>query len=554
MTTISEINAVRELDGYEAFALWLRQGFAASQLRHGNSDAPAAYFTTDASGLWDAYLLNLPEEGRQHYNCRACRAFFEKFGGLVTIDASGGTHPAMWEGADPDVVPEKRVPPFFSAAVAALHRAVHRARVTGVFLSSETTWGRPVTGEWVHLHARQNRPTPAPIVQTLDQVMAEKHEDRGMLLRGLAEFPPSTLRAAKSLLETEALYRSEKVLGVATWLLDLQDRLEGAKGPTWDNLAWAAVASAPPGFCHVRSTMIGTLLEDLASGMPFERVSARFAEKMHPLQYQRPQSAPSAGNIKQAEDVVSKLGAAGALDRRFARIEEVLPHAVWTPKPEAEVPKAEGVFGHLLPGDKELKIVSSMAPAQTMTWEKFARTVLPTAERVEVLVPSAGPFCPLTTAANPDAPPILQWDSVEARNPVAWYFHSGGSSAIQFNLRAGSWARVSAITLKPSQWGEKPLDHMGRGIHILIEDCRDARPGEGNMIFPETLRSEFHAVRKTIEAYSHKAKIGGVGEPAAAGLAYNSGKGHPGLVENWGVTLRATSRGVVTAYKLDRWD
>lgn len=53
--------------------------------------------------------------------------------------------------------------------------------------------------------------------------------------------------------------------------------------------------------------MIGTLLDDIASGMSFDSVSRRFAEKMHPLQYQRPQAAPSAGNIAQAEKIVEKL-------------------------------------------------------------------------------------------------------------------------------------------------------------------------------------------------------------------------------------------------------
>jgi hypothetical protein len=54
-----------------------------------------------------------------------------------------------------------------------------------------------------------------------------------------------------------------------------------------------------------------------------------------------------------------------------------------------------------------------------MTWEKFARTMLPEALSIEAQVP-AGPerFMALVTAANADAPPILQWDAEERRNPT----------------------------------------------------------------------------------------------------------------------------------------
>src|SRR2546425_8355197 len=77
--------------------------------------------------------------------------------------------------------------------------------------------------------------------------------------------------------------------------------------------------------------MFGTLLEDISNGLPLPEVSKRFAEKMHPLRYQRPQAAPSEGQLAQAEKIVAQLGAAGSLARRFARLEEV--ETIWTPKP-----------------------------------------------------------------------------------------------------------------------------------------------------------------------------------------------------------------------------
>lgn len=42
-------------------------------------------FTTNADGLFDAYLSGIPEERRQHYNCQCCKRFITNYGGLVTI-------------------------------------------------------------------------------------------------------------------------------------------------------------------------------------------------------------------------------------------------------------------------------------------------------------------------------------------------------------------------------------------------------------------------------------------------------------------------------------
>jgi len=530
-----------DLDGYDIFAANLKKNFLGE---------PGPFFTTNATGLWEAYLNNLPEARRQIYNCKTCQKFIENFGGLVSVDPkSGRTNPVFWNLKLVDC------PEFFRRSMSMICRIVQKAKITGVYLSSESIWGTPEAGGWSHLHVQQSMPCKVPLVNTLSQEMAAKTEEYKMLLRGLDEFSKEVAIKAKSLLETESLYRSEKCLGVATWLLKLHEDRESVKGsPAKNNLTWLAVASAPPGFCHVRSTMIGTLLEDLTDKhMSFEHVAARFKAKMNPLQYQRPTSEPSEANIKRAEEIVAKLAAAGSLARRYARLEDVQAHALWKPAPvKANAPSGkekDGVFSHLKKASKPVGPVVSDAPPVTMTWEKFSQKVLPTAEKIEVQVPGHGSFSALTTAVNADAPPIFQWDSEQERNPVAWYFYSNGSQASDWNLRsAGAFSEVTAIVLKPTQWGTQPLDHFGRGIFILIRDCRDMKLGKAGLgIFPETLKSEFHEIRKTMEAFSRKGELEGAEEASACGLGYSNN-------EKWNVTLQVTSSGIVTRYLIDRID
>ena len=509
-----------------------------------NTDGGAtALFNTDAANLWDSYLDNFgpaPTDGeaatpaRQDKNCCACRQFVERFGALVTVDSTGMTTPAIWHADD--------APDAYKPAVAAMARQIRMANVTGVFLSAAPVWGKPETGVWRHIAVT---PPAAMLhqdrVTTAFQASAGKSEDFKTVMRALNEFTQPHIEVALSLLKTDALYRSEKVLGQAEWLHNLHLARATAHGSAKANVVWRAIATAPAGFCHPRSSMIGTLLADIAAGKDFDEVSRAFAAKMHPLAYQRPQAAPSTGAIAAAEKLFQQLGAAGSLARRYARLEEV--QVLWQPVTMNKALTPEGVFGHLK--SKGAAALNMMLPAQTMTWDKFLRTVLPTAEQIEFCAPKLGSYSALVTAANADAPPILQWDNEAVRNPVSWYFWHGGSTAEQFGLIGGKFHQVNAITLKPCMW-HGGHEHQGHGVLFVIDGAKDSRT-PGACLFPEILKAEFHGVRSVLEAYSNGAKIEGAAEQSAAGVMLQ--KGQP-----WDALVRVTAGGKTLEYKLDRWD
>ncbi len=507
-----------ENDGYEEFELSIKRKLESF------GDVP--FFTTTADGLFDLFLAHLPEESRQHYNCNACRAFVNRFGGLVTIEESGEIRQVMWDN---------NCPALFQSSQLALVNAIYDARVSGVFLSKNKTLGTPVTGEWTHMHAILPKVFEERL-HTVHEAVAEKKADFILLKQSMGEYPIEAINQALLLLRTDALYRSEKVLGVAEWFKSLHDACKAQKnGKLRDNLIWRAVALAPPGYCHLKNTMIGTLLDDIVAGMPIEDVSRRFAAKMHPLQYQRPQAAPTAGNIERAEAIVAKLGIERSLIRRFARLDEV--QAVWRPR-ECQPDHKSGVFSHLAPKGKAL--IKTDAPMVTITWKKFAETVLPDALSMELVVPYRGNFMAVLTAEHMDAPPIIQWDSPECRNPFSWYQYHAGSYACDWGISEG-WCKVTAICLRPSMW-QDGCDHQGNGAMFLLEGAKDSRKGQGNALFPEILKADLREVRSTIEAYSHSAEIQGYENASACGIGYE------------GSTVRVTNDLGIAVYKIDRWD
>lgn len=554
--TVSEVHRIADL-GFEEY-----RGRFQSRFLSVLAESGGRLFTTDADGpmMFGAYLSGFDQSSQQYHTCHACRRFFDVFGGLVTIDESGRTHPALWH--------EEDAPDHYRASVALVARLVSRAKVNGVFLSSAPVWGQPVTGEWTHFAVTPPKEyLHRHSLLTAGQSMAEKKEDYANVCRALGEFNAATIATALRLLETDSLYCSEKVIGPAKWLADLHAARDSALGKDGkNNVVWRAVASAPAGFCHPRSSMIGSLLEDIAAGMDFAEVSRRFAAKMHPLQYQRPQAAPSAGNIAEAEKIVEKLGIARSLERRFARLDEV--QAIWRPvEPKPETPGGSGtggVFSHIKPKEASTSGPAMQIPAVTMTWAKFSREVLPGAESIEILAPTHGNYMALTTAVHADAPPILQWDNdrEDARNPVAWYLYMNGSPATQWGLVGGRYHKVNALTLCPAHWstigdnngsGGPKHSHQTESIIFIIDGAKDLRSdGSGLAIFPETLRSELHGIRSTIEAFSRAGKLAGAEEASACGLALQKRTG--GSQADWDARVRVFKGGMSQNYRLDRWD
>jgi len=294
----------------------------------------------------------------------------------------------------------------------------------------------------------------------------------------------------------------------------------------------------------VRSGMLGALLTDIEEKLSFARIKARFDEKMDPARYLRPQAPPKAGAIAEAEKIVEQLRSAGSLERRFARLSEV--PSIWQPRPAATQPTPAGVFGHLVAGAASPPLRAG-SPSVTMTWAKFERNVLPTAAEIELLVPPVGNFAAYMTASNPEAPPILQWDRDDVRNPVSWYCYTGGSTASRWGLVAHSYRRVTALVEQPSMWDRtRNYSHHGEAVCFVLDGAKDPMAAELGL-FPEILKAEYHAVRSVIEAYSRKGRPTGHEEASVCGLRLQKGT-------DKNTTVRVLSRGVWTIFNLDRWD
>lgn len=550
MQLVSSVSPTAGDDGYAELIAEMRK-----RLQRDASEKADPWFLVSGEGLYDLFLSQLPSEARPTYECRACRAFVDSYGGLVRLGTDGVSYPILWPTDD-------AASPMFQAAMRSLRAACIRRPVESAFVPGELVFGRPSTLDakrgrtWEHfsLTVGESRLWRKPL-QTASQRAAEIREDVGMLRRATLEYSPQVADAAFAFLQGDSLYRGEKVAGAAQWFAELARRVAPVLRNTSvrDKMLWLAAATAPPGFAHIRGGMLGTLMDDVKAGLPPEVIRAKFREKMDPLKYQRPTAEVSAGQVVAAEKAVQALQSAGALSRRYAQWADI-PEWLWTPPapkpqtPQPQAPQPGGVFGHLVKGQKAPGGVTLTASTSVpMTFAKFRRDVLPSAETIEVSLPSSEGLISLVTAADPEAPPILQWDSPERRNPVSWYFPRLPDPVQTWGLKSG-WVPVSGVTLFPTQWFGRDYPQDGAGAIFMLKGARHADARNAGF-FPEFLRAEYHAFRKVLERYATTKAIAipPTGETLVGAALSRGNHSRP-------VRVRVSSRGVTTSYTLDRWE
>lgn len=512
---------------YKSFLVEFQQNFDAIV-------GAAPVFTTNTSLLWETFIENIDEDQRQYYNCHACRDFINAYGGLVVINNEGYVVPVLWQ------VPcnEEQLHEAFLE----LSTRVSKHSVTGVFLSDKKVIGKPETGCWNHMALTlPDHLVNKDHIKTAHQRMADYKTDFQTLIASLREYPKEIATQALALVNAEDLARSAKFLKNAQWFVDLHNKLSDKNEKSRRNLIWREVATASVGLAHFKNTVLGSLMDDIKNGYSYDQLKRRWGSKVDTTQYMRPQEAPTDSNIDQAEKIIEKLNLTSALRRRLARPDEL--EYIWTPTVK-ERTEQQGVFDHLRKQNQELQSIT--VAKRKMTWIRLLNEILPKATEIEVYVNYRDNFVSFVTAVDPEAEPIIVWDSKELRNPVSWYVYDGGSSASQFNLINGNWAKVLGISYIPEMWHNNTPTVFEPSVAFILEGARDSKFDKcGLGLFPELLKRSLYDVRRTIEAFSRKGTLEGDNLNAAAGVLLHKG-------QEYNTQCRLTIDGVTSIYHLDR--
>ena len=411
-----------ENNGYEELVNNIKKTFA-SKLK---DNVKTPLFRTSVSNLFDTFLKYLPDACRQEYTCRACQHFVDRFGGLVFIKEDGTTESAIWN--------IENIPGMFIEPITQMKAIVESAQVQDVFVSDYVDLGTYDTNGFHHFSAK----LPRVMINTsrlkkASQVSAEKAEDYGMLKRALEKYTMPQIEQALNLLESGSLYRGSSYVAMCKWFKETKEKISSINDQSQHtNMIWKYAATAPNGFTHISGSMLVTLLDYIVDGDDFETIKRKFETNMSAENYRRSQSAPTQRAVESAEKLIEKLGLADSLRRRYAKLDELPENEfIWKSKTEKKEEVKSGVFAGVQTKTVDSNETKSVIPQVTMTWDKFRKTILPTADKLEVKVDGTTHLMGMVTAAVPESENIMNWD-----NPFSWYYQNGIDSVIKERVEA----------------------------------------------------------------------------------------------------------------------
>lgn len=363
--------------------------------------------------LWDTYLEKLTTLGhneiyreRGEHDCQCCKHFIRRIGNIVALQE--GRLISIWDHIETGT--------FYDDLAKAMDKLVTEAGIRGIFLHEEDTCGTDrnlelrddgSTHTWEHFYLELPEALVEKHGETRRRKIGSAGDHYGSLKLSMEQLTLDAVGTVLELINESSLYRGSEHLSTVKLMKELLN--EYSTQPQKEHWLWLKSRELGPR-STVRSTVIGTLVRDISSGMDTEQAVKSFEAKVAPANYKRPKALITSSMIKSAEQKVTVLGIDEALYRRPALITDItVNNVLFADKTATE--QMDGVFGQLK-ATQGTKVDKSKA--QDITVHDFMQSVLPTVTKVDALLENrlAEPNgVTLVAPVNPKAPNILRWSN-----------------------------------------------------------------------------------------------------------------------------------------------
>lgn len=412
--------------------------------------------------LWTAYLTAFPEgtnpvfRERTEHDCSCCRNFIKNLGRVVII--KDGQLATVWGESS-------QLPAPYNAVAAALEQVVRNSTIEGVYRSSEKQYGQEVNHErqpsgavltWHHFHgevaSRAYSQTPAAVAGPLNST-AE------VFKRGLDEIDPVSLETVLSLISENALYRGEEFKGTVSAFQALQEKYFASEASAQAIFHWEHLGNPA---ARIRNTAIGTLLQDLSAGVDLEIAVKAFEKKVAPENYKRTTALITPKMIETALATLRGLGLESALNRRFAKLEDVTINNVLWANQEAQSHMRDALAESLLGSNQVKKTRVAKGVGDAMSIDDFMEKVIPTAAQMEVFVSNShqGNFVSLTAPVDMNVGKLFKWG-----NNFAWSYNGNVTDSIKEKVKRAGGNTDAKLRVSLAWFNPDDLD--------LHADCPD---------------------------------------------------------------------------------
>lgn len=448
------------------------------------------------------YLAAAPAEQQQHLNCVCCTTFLGRWGSLVVGNEKGEIHSPFWKDFEASDELEEEVRVIFGK----IRQLVESAKVVGPFALTGGYHGHVTTGGWDHFaltveQFAKIKKLPGTLTDPkVFELKLVNYRSLGVNIQRhyrLVEMEATLLKMKHGVFTSNS-----SVAKMLEYHIRIAKVLMEVSGDVKRNRMWY-FAITGYGTLNLSDKVLLVLLDMVHEGMADDVIQAAWRPMIASDNYLRPKEAPQERLIKEAESLIAELGLEPSLDRRAARIDELLPHATWEPVKNTE---KSGVFGHLRTkeddsADSENSRTRELlrTTPKPVTWREFVGDILPTAQSVQLVTRGmVSGYGGINTAVNDDAPPIIKWDKMEKRNPFTHYVTNQLMRVTDTPL-----TDVLGVIPLPNMWSG---DSTYIGAFLPLKDTNKPDVG-GIALFPRMLIPELHQIRSVMESYSNSSTL-----------------------------------------------
>lgn len=412
----------------------------------------------DKDEIWALYLASFPAgtnpmfRERSQHDCSACRAFVKHAGGMVTI--ANGELSSIWD---------VRVEGEYQTVVDALADYVKSKAIENVFLHPEARIGLDKNHEqtesgvrtWEHLYISLPRGPHCRIFE-IGQKQAEYEAMHDVIMRALREITVDAVETVQDLIAQNSLYRGAEKKGMVDAFRRMKaefDQIADERGQ--DLYAWAQVKGPNARVCKIRNDVIGTLLVNLSEGQPLDTAVKSFEDKVSGTNYQRPTALVTPRMRDAAKQTLTELGLMNALERRYARLEDINISNVLFADRNAKRRMGGDVFDQI---PTKAPSVKNLDRVEEVTIADFLANILPTAKSLEVLFENrhAGNLVSLIAPADLTAKGMFKWE-----NAFSWSYHGDVADSIKERVKAAGGNVTGDVCCRLAWFNTDDLDfHM----------------------------------------------------------------------------------------------
>ncbi len=377
--------------------------------------------------LWNTYLDKLTSLGhneiyreRGEHDCQCCKHFIRRIGNIVALRE--GRLVSIWDHIETGT--------YYDELAKAMDELVSNAGIRGIFLNDMDHVGTDSNVElrddgsthtWEHFYLELPAELVEPNGETRRRKIGAAGDHFGSLKLSMEQLNIDSVQTVIDLVNANNLYRGTEHLSTLKLMKELLNEYSSQPEKTH----WLWLKSRELGSrSTVRSTVTGTLVRDLSSGMDLEQAVKSFESKVAPHNYKRSKALITPGMVKAAETKVQELGIEESLARRPAVLTDITVNNVLFADKQA-TNAMDGILGDL---KKEAQDNIQFDPkkAQDIPVLDFINKVVPKSNSIEAFVQGRHSANQMTLVApqNPDAPSILKWD-----NNFTWTYNGDTTDA-----------------------------------------------------------------------------------------------------------------------------